>query len=269
MASCQNFPGICSTFRDSFKIRSWMLQEKLLRSLSRYTYVHISWQRRALRARPRVMRRPGHRPDRQTSRTTGPKMGKGDPKRAPTYLRAPSRRTGNGMPLRRCHAVVCVSSRADSSSEHKGSQPHITRGRAEALSPGLLVLSSPGGQKALEPLCQPRRGRGIRKHVAVPKTHKKKKQEKRERERGETHRASGQPKPKTQEEPHNGRTRTLKRQAQSAGRKNARQILVGRGITPQRFERKTAPKNKRKTTFSLRGQRTNRVLWGNLSLILS
>ena len=152
---------------------------------------------------------------------------------------------------------MCVSSRADSSSEHKGSQPPITRGRAETLYPGLLVLSSPGGQKALELLCQPGKGRGTRKCVAAPKHTQKKKtktQETREteREREKTHTkppANRTPKPKKNRATAERERRNAKRQ--SAGRNNARQILVGRSKAPQRFERKAAPKNKRKTTFPL------------------
>ena len=67
--------------------------------------------------------------------------------------------------------------------------------RAETGSPGLLLLSSPGGQKALEPLCQRRSGRGIslREIVAAPKT-RKRKGTRRKRQRGHQQ-TSGRPKP--------------------------------------------------------------------------
>ena len=97
-------------------------------------------------------------------------------------------------------------------------QPATTAGRAETRSPGLLLLSSPGSQKALEPLCQRRSGRGIRKNVAAPKT-RKQKGTTRERQRG-NQQASGRPKPET---PENRRTTAerdrRKSKTQSAGHK--------------------------------------------------
>ena len=133
---------------------------------------------------------------------------------------------------------------------------HSPLGRAEARSPGLLILSSLGGQKALEPLSQRRSGRGIRKCVAAPKTKTNETNDKRrERKRGKQ-RASGQPSPETQERPRNGGARPQKKnRAQRAGRKNARQILVGRGKTPPGLREKAAPKHKRKKTCPPKGQK--------------
>ena len=149
---------------------------------------------------------------------------------------------------------VCVcSSGAVSSCKQCCLQPPITRGRAETLSPGLLVLSSPGGQKALEPLCQPRRGRGIRKCVAAPKKTNNNNNKRQERKENNEPPANRAPKPKKDRAKAEQNRR--KSHAQRAGRKNARQILAGRGKTPQDLREKAAPKSKRKTTCPPRGQK--------------
>ena len=147
------------------------------------------------------------------------------------------------------------------------------QGQGKNPFPGLLTLSSPGGQKALEPLCQPRRGRGIRKGVAAQKTPQKKDKQpetrERERDRGKQ-RASGQPNPETRERPHNSGARPQKKPLATRWP----QRTQGRFYSAETKRRndlreKAAPKNKRKKTCPPRGQKTNRVLWGNLTLILA
>ena len=117
--------------------------------------------------------------------------------------------------------------------EHKCSQP-LPPGAGQ---PVLLILSS----------------LGIRKCVAAPKTKKRKKQQETKKERKT---ASLWPAEPRNPKPHNGGARPQKSWAQSADRKNAKRIVAG----PQRFERKAAPKNKRKKTCSLRGQKNQPCL---------
>ena len=79
-----------------------------------------------------------------------------------------------------------------------GLQPATTAGRAEARTPGLPILGSPGGQKALEP--HSRQGDGaLEKGVAAPNTKKKQKEQQeteRERKKNSKPPANRTPKPK-------------------------------------------------------------------------
>ena len=157
------------------------------------------------------------RQTRQTDKTDRPKKGEGTPRKTPpTCAKWPTKMAC----LAATPFCVCGASRSSQLwGRHMGLQPATTAGRAEARAPGLPILGSPGGQKALEPHSRPRRGRGIRKSVAAPNTKKNKKttrdrererERDRERKRGKQ-RASGQPNPETQERPHNGGARPQKK----------------------------------------------------------
>ena len=142
---------------------------------------------------------------------------------------------------------MCVraSSWAGSSCEHKCSQPATTAGRAEARSPGLPVLGSPGGQKALEPLSQRRSGRGIRKSVAAPNTKKKRKEQQETRERGKQ-RASGQPNPETQERPHKGGARPQKKTGATRQPQKRKADFSQPRQNTAKFERKSGTQTQKK-----------------------
>ena len=191
--------------------------------------------------------RPMHRPHRKTRRTTGRAQKWGMETRKnppPTYVRQANEqetacRCGVAMLL-----CVCL---AEPTTQVN------TKNKNNLLSPQtrqkpLLVVTNPGGQKTLEPLCQPTKARGIRKSVAAPR-HTKKNTKNKTRE-------PQNPKRTAQRRNENSETQRAKRRPKKRNenfcrpRQNAAKIWE-----------KTAPKNKRKTTFPLRGQTTNRVLW--------
>ena len=105
-------------------------------------------------------------------------------------------------------AMPSVFQCANRSCRHIGLQPPTTDGRAETRSPGLLVLSSLDGQKALEPLCQRRSGRRVRKWP-----HQRPRKKNNKRRKGARKTASLWPteprNPKKQ--PHSGGTRPQKK----------------------------------------------------------
>ena len=124
-------------------------------------------------------------------------------------------------------------------------QPATTAGRAETRSPGLLVLSSPGGQKALEPLCQRRSGRGIRKSVAAPKT-KKRKRTPRERDRGETSKPPADRNPKPQKTAAQRRSETAEKARRKAPAAKRKQILKRPRQTQFKRQKRHRKTNKRR-----------------------
>ena len=151
---------------------------------------------------------------------------------------------------------------------------HVNTSAHSPLSPGAgqkpfprvcSYLAARAARRPQSPSVNPEGDGALEKVWPHQKTKTKTNNQRQERDRAKQ-RASGQPNPETQER----RSEAAEKASCNAlATKNSRQILVGRGKTPNDLREQAAPKNKRNKTYPPRGQKTNRVLCGNLSLILA